>query len=135
MATVQELDAAGRLHRLDPALSDDQFEDRFIYVSTRLRNWLEQELPNLESSWAIEVSPAEQFDALLETYASGETLTFAWQFKPLNPVGDGVWELKTADLRVFGWFHKFDCFVAVCADTKDRIKEHNLYGGYRNTVV
>jgi hypothetical protein len=135
MATVQELDAAGALHRLDPALSHDQFEDRFIYVSTGLKDWLQQQLPNIGSTWDIETTPAEQFDALLEVYASGEALTFGWQFRPLNPIGDGVWELKTADLRIFGWFHRQDCFIGVCADTKERIQQHGLYAGYRNAVV
>jgi hypothetical protein len=135
MATVQELDATDQLHRLDPGLDHDQFEDRFIYVSPRLKEWIENVLPGLGSSWHIEVDPQGQFDAFLEVYASGDVLTYQWQFKPLNPMGQSVWELKTADLRIFGWFHARDCFIGVCADTKDRILQYNLYPGYREEVV
>jgi hypothetical protein len=53
----------------------------------------------------------------------------------LRPAGDGVWELKTADLRVFGWFHAKDCFLGHCADTAERVKEHRLYTGYVGEVV
>jgi hypothetical protein len=45
-------------------------------------------------------------------------------------VQDGIWELKTADLRIFGWFNVLDHFVGAAADTTDRVKQHNLYYGY-----
>lgn len=135
MATITTLVAEGRLHKLDPALEDDEQEERLIYMSDRVANWLVNELPEMGSSWDIETPPDEQLSALVQEYASGAILTYEWQFKPLNPIGEGVWELKTADLRVFGWFPCKDCFVAVVADRKDRILEHGLYAGYRNTVA
>ena len=45
-----------------------------------------------------------------------------------------MWELKTPDIRVFGWFLKKDCFVAVFGDWADRVKEHDLYRGYRIAI-
>ena len=66
---------------------------------------------------------------------SGETLTYDWQFKPLNYVQDGIWELKTANLRIFGWFPKKDCFLGVIANTKAQILEHKLVTPYANVEV
>jgi hypothetical protein len=139
MATLAELAVeGGPLTKLDPALDPDDpdaQEERLIYVSQGLKKWLQDVLPTLGSTWNIEVDPAQQVDALLEVYASGDELTYSWQFKPLTPIGEGVWELKTADVRIFGWFRSQNCFIGVVADTKERIKEHGLYPGYRSTVI
>lgn len=75
---------AGVLFKLDPALDEDDQELRLIYLSERMRDWLRDALPELGSTWNIETSPAEQLDALVQIFAAGETLTFSWQFKPLN---------------------------------------------------
>jgi hypothetical protein len=45
-------------------------------------------------------------------------------------LGDGIWELKTADLRLFGWFLQKDCFIVSDIDDTGRIKQSNLYRGY-----
>ena len=65
MATLIELDATGSLSKFDPALDNDQQEFRVLYASPRLRKWLEEVLPKLRSTWNIEVTPLEQFDALM----------------------------------------------------------------------
>ena len=135
MATLAELLADQKLFRLDPVLPAGEQEFRLIYTSDRLKTWLEQNLPSLASSWKIEESPAEQLDALIAIFAAGDQLTFEWQFKPITPIGDGVWELKTADVRVFGWFPLKDHFIGYVADTAERVKQYNLYYGYRGEVV
>lgn len=135
MSTILELVTSGDLFRLDPELGPDEQEWRYIYVLPRLKTWLETTLPTLGSTWAIEESPAEQLDELAWTFCSGQTLTYGWQFKPLRPVGHGIWELKTADLRMFGWFPMKDVFVGTDADSKDHIKLHKLYRGYCNQAV
>src|SRR6266571_754944 len=114
MATILELALTSAVLKWDPALPLHTQEFRSIYGSPRLKTWIEGDLPGLESTWNVELTPAEQLTALVEIYCSGDVLTFGWQFKPLTHVKDGIWELKTADLRVFGWFHKRDCFVGAC---------------------
>lgn len=53
----------------------------------------------------------------------------------MRPVGNGVWELKTADLRLFGWFVQKDCFIVCDCDTTLRVKQMRLYPGYRDQAV
>jgi hypothetical protein len=129
MATLIELDRIGQAFKLDPVLEYNEQEWRMIYTSPRLKNWIENDLSRLVSTWAVEVDPVQQLDALIEEFCSGTTLCFGEQFKPIQHVKGGIWELKTPDLRMFGWFHVKDCFVAWRADHADFIKEHDLYYG------
>jgi hypothetical protein len=134
MATLSELDRRGDLHRLDPALPGGVLEERMVYLSDRMRLWIENTLPGLGSTWNIEVEPIEQLDQFTAAFCEGRELTYERQFNPLHHKRDGIWELKTADLRIFGWFAHKDHFVAVCADTAERVKEHDLYHGYCGEV-
>ena len=135
MATPLELTERGSLLKLDPGLGRREQELRLLYASPRLAKWFGSDLLNLGSSWNIELSPAEQLDAFIEVYASGKTLTFQRAFHPIRHVGAGVWMLKTADVRLFGWFWKRDVFIGHCADTAERVKLSDLYHGYAGDVV
>jgi len=135
MATALDLAANGLLSKLDAQLEPPQQELRMVHAGPKLVGWIRDTLPGLESTWKIEQSPIEQLDDLMQVFCSGEPLTYDWHFKSLTHVADGVWELKTADLRIFGWFHKKDCFIGVIADTADRIKQHHLYEGYSRVEV
>lgn len=134
MATVIDLDRQGALFKLD-ALEDGEAEHREIYTSPALHAWIVNVLPTLKSSWNVELSPLEQFVALAEIFCAGERLTYDTQFKPLTHIADGVWELKTDDIRVFGWFKEKDCFVGAVADDAFKIKKHDLYRGYANVTT
>jgi hypothetical protein len=135
MATVLDLAQQGTLTKLDPAFDGSAQELRRIYLGPKMVRWINEVLPALESDRNVETEPVGQFDDFASVFCSGETLTYDWQFKPLSYVEDGIWELKTADLRIFGWFSQKDCFIAVIADTKARILEFNLYKPYANTEV
>src|SRR5437762_2711619 len=134
MATLLELDRRGELFKLD-ALEAGEQEFREFYASPILHGWIRDVLPNMVSSWGIELSPLDQFTAMSEVYCAGERLMFDTQFKPLTHIVDGVWQLKTDDLRIFGWFPRKDCFIGVVADDATRIKESNLYFGYANVTT
>lgn len=92
MATVIELYNQGVLDELDPELDPLQQELRRIYLGPKLVEWINNVLPNLESDRGLETSPQGQLDELAAIFCSGDTLTFDWQFKPLNYVQDGIWE-------------------------------------------
>jgi hypothetical protein len=129
MATLIELDNAGHLFKLDPQLQANEQEWRMIYMSPRLAQWMQNDLPNLQSAWKVEVDPTQQLDALVEEFCSGATLDYGTQFHPIQHVQDGIWELKTPDLRIFGWFHVRDCFVGWRAEFANHVKKYGLYYG------
>lgn len=136
MSTLAELDQQGALHKLDPQLGPREQEERLIYASPKFAKWVADELPGLGSDRALEVLPAGQLDALFADFTRGKALTYDHQFKPLHPRSESTWELKTADLRIFGWFACMDCFIAVVATTKAFILEHEgIVAGYVGEVV
>jgi hypothetical protein len=106
-----------------------------VYTSEKARKWIEVDLVAAESTWKLELSPAEQMAELIEHFCSGEPLAYGWQFKPLTHIGDGVWELKTPETRLFGWFPKKDCFIGSEIGMADHIKRHKLYRGHVDEVV
>lgn len=136
MATIEELQKAAKLVRIDVPLEDGQLPDRQFYGTPEFVKWLNDELPKLASNWNLDEDPAQQMDNLLAEFISGGPLEYDRRFKPWDKASEpGVWYLKTADLRIFGWFPRKDCFIATHADTAQRIKDHGLYAGYVGSVV
>ena len=142
MATLLDLAGAqnGPLFKLDPQLDEDELENRIFYTNEKLRTWILDTLPGLETYHESQtVSPQQQFAELVATFASGLPLYIGDDFKPFyrntpTPIGGGVWYFKTSDLRIFGWFPARDCFVGVVADDY-RVKVKDLYEGYRGEVI
>lgn len=134
MATVIELDRRGALFRLNVLEANVQ-EFRAIYVSPDLHRWITDMLPGMASACGVELTPGEQVFALAELFCAGERLAYEFQFKPLTHIVEGVWELKTTDVRIFGWFSRKDCFIGAVADDATRIKEYHLYFGYADVTT
>lgn len=75
------------------------------------------------------LTPLEQVDNLLADFVEGAPLTFSRQFKPLRPLNQhSIWEFKTDDTRIFGWFPSKDHFIATNGANADAVKDTNLYG-------
>lgn len=137
MATLVELITSGHIRPWEVALTRRQVRSRGLYLlpSPLLISWLKDDLPALASCWNIEETPMQQLDAFTKIFVAGETLTYTRHFNPLVHHGAGVWELKTADVRLFGWFPHRDCFVCGRADHAERVKQYDLYAGYAGEVV
>jgi hypothetical protein len=97
--------------------------------------WLRDTLPGMRSQVGAQDTPEEQVYGLLELFVSGEPMIFGEMFKPLHPNKEGVWEFRTLDVRIFGWFYKRDRFLAVFGDDATRIHAHGLHTGYVNEVI
>lgn len=135
MATLLELIAQNEIIRVDPALGWREFETRKLCLLPSAQKWMEEVLPTLEANWNIEVSPAEQLDVLFYEFCIGKPLAVGFRFKCLTHLGNGIWELKTPDLRLFGWFVRKDCFIVSDCDDTDRVKQSKLYRGYCEQAV
>ena len=135
MATLLELEAQGALDRLDPGLMPGEQEFRRIYALPSFKTWLLEDLTRLGSTWQREISPNEQVFALFAQFCAGEPLTIGTHLSNLVHHGDGIWYLKTPDIRIFGWFYQKDYFIGSGGDCAEKIKHYNLYHGFANQAV
>ena len=134
MATLQRLAARGDLERVEVELGAAQ-PFRLLYGSPRFIRWLGETAPQLKRDWHGRLSPDEQLYDLLRRFLSGGRLEYGHDLHELEPLEHDVWELKTTDVRIFGWFPGKCEFVAVSADLKKSIMDSGLYPGYRDEVV
>jgi hypothetical protein len=122
MATLLKLVEQGHLVRLLPSLAPDELEHRQVYATPSAEKWLNGKLPTLSAMWTSEYSPAEQVGALLVEFCGGGKLQHGEQYHVMKPSSHGVWELKTSDIRLFGWFCIKDVFILVSCEEAIRLK-------------
>ena len=135
MPTIADLVNSGAIVRIDVDLAPPAQPLRLLYGTPQFIEWLRGTLQGSQPSQLLgHTSPAEQIDDLFHSFLSGEQLMFTRQFRVVRLEENAVWELKTPDVRIFGWFAAKDCFVAVFGNWADTIKDHNLYRGYRIAI-
>lgn len=138
MTTIPMLVADGEIVEFEPSLDDDETQVRCIYFSQHAVNWMKEKMPNLKPAWVSELSLQRQSDTFLEDFCAGVDLTVGPQFhnmEPSDPNHHGIWELKTADLRYFGWFYRKNVFIVWACNQAGFIKEYHLENGYRDEAV
>lgn len=135
MATAWELRDRRVLVRAPIALRQHLQPERTLLMTPLCTEWYSTELPQIPAFWNTEVSPKDQIDALLEAYiAKSDQIRNDYDIKSLRPA-EGIWEFKTADIRVFGWFWQPDVFIAACGGDANETKIRNLYPGYINQTI
>lgn len=134
MATLLSL-VPTRLLRLDPRLDPGELEERVLFGTADFARWVREEIPGLTSDRRLDVTPEDQFDTLVADFCAGQELIIGTEFHSLLPVAKGVWELKSPDLRLFGWFPLRDHFIAVSGHLARKVKEEHLYAKRRDQVV
>ncbi len=136
MATLNELVENGQLVQLGGGLNWNEQPDRLLYALPHVIEWLDKTLPELEPELGDGIqSPIEQVDDLFHDFVSGADLSFYERSHSMMPIDPGIWELKTLDVRLIGWFAQKSAFIIAETDTAFRCKEHNLYPGYRDSAV
>lgn len=133
MATLATLRADGLVLDWEVSLSHRQQKERVLLLLPALATALPEKLTQ-GSTWNIEETPAQQLDALTASFVAGEELRFEHQFNPMGYHRDGVWYLKTADIRLFGWFIHRDWFIASSIGIADETKRLRLYKPYADEV-
>jgi hypothetical protein len=135
MTTIEELVATNAISRIQVEMHPRDQELRLLYGTPEFVEWLGGLANGAEPERRLgEATAAEQVDDLINTFLSGRPLVFMKQFRSIRAEKNAVWELKTPDVRIFGWFLKKDCFVAVFGNWTDVIKDHDLYRGYRISI-
>lgn len=100
--------------------------------------WMNDKLEGLDADGFFEnaPSPMEQAEELFYSFISGEDLGSGdWPPHVMRPPREGVWELRTADLRFFGWFWRKGIFIISSVDQALNCKKTGLYAVYRNQCV
>ena len=139
MATLLELDRLGKLTKLIIELDPDEQIYGSIYAFPGALTWIQTTLPGLQTDGSNlgALSPAEQFDNLLYGLISGKP-KFDLPPHLMWPHSEtlGIWELRSYDLRLFGWFWKNSQFVLSAVDTALRCHSiSGLYEGYRTQAI
>jgi hypothetical protein len=132
MSTIDRLVETSALLRIDVAMGTRDQHMRLLYGTRSFTAWLDELLKGAEPKNRLgDATPAEQIDELFHAYLTGMPLVFVRQFRTIRAEKGAVWEFKTPDIRIFGWFMKKDCFVGVFGNWADEVKDHDLYRGYR----
>lgn len=135
MDAFDKLIAEGSLIKIKVELEREDLPVRLLYGTPGFIQWLRERLEQNEpSTLGADMMPVEQLDYLFHSFVSGKTMIHSRQFRAIRAERNAVWELKTADFRIFGWFTMRDCFVAVFGDWANHIKDYDLYRGYRLEV-
>lgn len=135
MATLASLVEQGFLIPFRPRLVESHRVWRRLWLRPSVIDWLEAVVFDASSFLGNKRRPYEQFDDLMEEFCAGISLNLPRDFHVLRPAEQSVWELKTDELRLFGFFPGKNEFVIVFGDFADRVKDHDLYAGYRNETV
>ncbi|MBD8665314.1 hypothetical protein IFT59_18905 [Rhizobium sp. CFBP 8752] len=132
MATLDELVANRVLLRERIKLGRKEFDDRKLYVSPEFRLWLRGTVPHLEPFYETNIKPRMQAYELIKSFIIGRPFRGSRLFKRMSPRSDDIYELRTPDLRFFGWFPAVDVFLAVKGDDFETLKlDASLYEKHR----
>lgn len=123
MATIANLCVSQDLIWLDALNGSSSLPQRYFYASPRLISWVEEELPAYDRDHDARLSPADQFVVLLEKFQRGTRLNHDADVKAISVAEEGIWEFRTTDLRILGWFGDHDRFIGVTAAMKKSIRQ------------
>lgn len=136
MATIHNLARALGFETLVTELDHDEFEERTLYATADVLAWLANDFAAVEQTYDAELSPEEQLETLVHRFITGAVLEYWYDLHILRESVNGVWELKTNDLRFFGWFPTYNCFVICKIEPMVRCKEFPaLVNAIRNEVI
>jgi hypothetical protein len=115
-----------------------QFPERKFYAYPECIEWMKQ-VPQMKTGRvASDFTPHEQLVERLRQWIAGDPMEYGRMFHDMDPRTDDVWEMKTADLRIFGWMYKPREFIAVRGGYADDYKEPTKTKNYaddRRAVV
>lgn len=136
MSTLEECLRSRRLIPLLGWLENWETAQRCLYVHPRAIEWMKHELPRLKTDnyWQGSPSPSVQAKVWIHDFVAGKP-----PIEPLphemRPQAAGIWEMRTFDLRFFGWFPQSGTFIISSVQSKINCFNKALYDGYRKQAV
>jgi hypothetical protein len=120
------LDSIPTITRIFVPLKRGEFDEREFYAMPSFMRFLQEILPTLERGVLdANETPRQQMDSVLRRWNAGKPMRRGRAFSTLDPTRYSVWEMKTADLRIFGWLYRPRVFVAAFVGFADDYKKQN----------
>lgn len=135
MATLEHLANSGKIKKPNVDLEDNEMPLRVIYLSLACDTWLVADLVPVARFAGRKLTPYEQVDQIFYEFVIGRPMAYSVDYRKLEPLTEHVWELKTQDARLFGWFAKKGHFVVVCAALKNQVRKFKDYAPFVAKVV
>ncbi|MBR1165213.1 hypothetical protein [Bradyrhizobium elkanii] len=130
MSTLNKLLEAGTLTSVTLGLLDDELPERGLFGTARLHSFLSNDLPSIPSQDAM-LSALQQVANLFGRFLTNRPLVLQSPIAPIRHLEDSVWELKTKDVRIFGWFAAKDSMVIDAGCDVKLLKSQKLnYSGF-----
>jgi hypothetical protein len=123
MATFDSL-LGKQIIRVKLPLPNGQFDERKVYAYPECLEWMKAKVPTMVTGRVqSDFTPAEQLIRILMKWITGKPMAYGRMLKDMTPRSDEVWEMKTADLRIFGWMYRPKELIVVCGGYADDYKE------------
>jgi hypothetical protein len=122
MSTRDECLAQGLLFTISGNLRPRQQPERLLMVTADARAVLVQDLKTMTSDnfYSGSQSPLEQTADIFNRFVSGDAMGHPLPPHEMSPHGQGVFRLRTHDMRFDGWFPAKNFFVIAAIHTKQQ---------------
>lgn len=128
-ATIDRLIRDDRLIKYEPELTGSAVAERVIYMTPHFLDWWGKVLIHRRPTRGLSLSPYDQLFGRFDEFCIGREFEYGRMFKNLEPKANAVWEIKTTDVRVFGFFVQRDCFVAITGEMKNALRRYEKHIG------
>jgi hypothetical protein len=117
-------------------LGKGQFYDRKMYAYPASLTWMRETVPTFVTGRKKSAqTPAEQLIMRLQQWLSGASINKGPMFQEMKyPEDNDVWELKTDDLRLFGWMYQPRIFIVAAHGYTDDYKDPTKIKYYADDV-
>ena len=135
MPTAVQLSVQGELKIWPHKLALGKPVVRNIYISKGAETWIREKLKQLDADkyyHGVEM-PREQLVDVFRRVMTGEQIN---KFPPKTLIEHPDWihELRTADLRIFGWFWRRNDFIVAAIGRKEDLALNRVaYQGFLET--
>lgn len=136
MATFEKILEDKLLVPVTVRLGRGRFYNRFLYAFPASLKWMRETVPTLQTGRRESaLTPAEQLILRLQQWLSGDPIKKGPMFKEMEfPKDNDVWELKTDDLRLFGWMYQPKKFILAAHGYADDYKVPTKTKDYADDV-
>lgn len=124
-------------HEYKIELQANEMPEGKIYLKGSVINWLECVLPEAESRRRRMVLPYLQIAELIKRVIVGDSIETDSEDAEVKPISEekyGLFELRTKDVRIVGWFTQRRIFVGAIGFLRDNAADLGDFEEIKNKV-